>query len=64
MPKTRQTKPATTRSDRTLLGAYFPEAIVRTVDAIVKDSDTDRSKFIRAAVREKIARQSNTALAS
>lgn len=35
---------------------YFPESIVRIIDHAVSIEDTDRSKFIRAACREKLQR--------
>lgn len=40
----------------TFLGAYCPDQLVALVDLAVLQEDTDRSKFIRNALREKIAR--------
>lgn len=35
---------------------YFPEDVVQVMDDAVRLTDTDRSKFIRHAVRERLAR--------
>lgn len=39
-----------------LLGAYIPTAMSDLVNVAVVQLDTDRSKFFRAAVREKLQR--------
>lgn len=39
-----------------LLGAWLPDALVAALDRAVEEKDTDRSKFVRAAIREKLAR--------
>lgn len=39
-----------------LVNVYFPEAVLPVIDEAVKELDTDRSKFIRKAVREKLER--------
>lgn len=36
---------------------YFPEAVVSAVDRIVIAEDTDRSKWIRKAIREALQRR-------
>ena len=55
MPKNaKPTKSA--RRGGTLLGAYVPKGIVQTIDDIVTTTDSDRSKWLRSAVREKIER--------
>ena len=42
-------------AETTFLGAYAPDALVALVDQAVRRDDTDRSKFIRAAIKEKLA---------
>jgi len=39
-----------------LINLYMPSDLVSLVDSAVESEDTDRSKFIRAAIREKINR--------
>lgn len=61
MRKKRQsTKPhtrgAVRKSDSTLIGAYFPNQDVPQIRAAVIATDSDMSKFLRAAVREKLER--------
>lgn len=43
------------KEQRRLINVYFPEDAVPKIDEAVKHLDTDRSKFIRSAVREKLA---------
>ena len=35
---------------------WFPDKVIPLIDAAVLLEDTDRSKFIRKAIREKLAR--------
>lgn len=44
------------KQNGTLIGGYMPQAMVTVIDSAVKALDTDRSKFIRTAVREKLER--------
>lgn len=37
-----------------LLGAWLPDAMIEQLDRAVVEYDTDRSKFVRAAIREKL----------
>jgi metal-responsive CopG/Arc/MetJ family transcriptional regulator len=39
-----------------LLSVWVPEALLPRLDQGVKREDSDRSKFIRNAIREKLAR--------
>jgi metal-responsive CopG/Arc/MetJ family transcriptional regulator len=38
------------------IGAWLPKPLARQLDLGVAHNDSDRSKFIRAAVREKLER--------
>lgn len=53
----KKAKPKSEKDGRIFLGVYFPSAMVPLIDHAVSLSDSDRSKFLRAAVREKLARQ-------
>ena len=60
MPTTKR-KPQAARSvtkdsARAVL-VYFPEAIVAAVDRVVLTEDTDRSKWVRLAIREALQRR-------
>ena len=46
----------TRRKDTVLINVWMPESLVRDIDHSAEHSDTDRSKYIRAAVRERLAR--------
>ncbi len=39
-----------------LLGAWLPDAMIVLLDQAVQEHDTDRSKFVRAAIREKLTK--------
>ena len=39
-----------------MVNVWFPSNLLPHIDAAVRTLDTDRSKFIRNAVREKMAR--------
>jgi metal-responsive CopG/Arc/MetJ family transcriptional regulator len=41
--------------DCSFIGFWLPKALVKLIDDGVKQTDSDRSKFIRSAVREKLA---------
>lgn len=41
--------------DSTFVGFWIPKQLVKLLDQGVDESDSDRSKFIRGAVREKLA---------
>ena len=46
---------AVTKQDKPVI-VYFPDAQVAAMDAAARGSDTDRSKWIRKAVREALLR--------
>jgi len=46
------------KAESTLIGAYFPHAEADVITRTVQRLDTDTSKFLRAAVREKLQRES------
>jgi hypothetical protein len=54
--KTKRPRGAVKKSNAHLLGAYVPTAMSELVNQAVEMLDTDRSKFFRAAVREKLER--------
>lgn len=43
------------RDDCVFIGAWVPEAWVGKIDEVVTTEDTDRSKFLRSALREKLS---------
>ena len=45
------------RADCVLLAAWFPNSWVEQIDREVVRKDSDRSKILRAAVREKFAKE-------
>jgi metal-responsive CopG/Arc/MetJ family transcriptional regulator len=45
-----------TKNNARLINLYVPEELIAGLDEAIRHADTDRSKYIRAAVREKIAR--------
>jgi metal-responsive CopG/Arc/MetJ family transcriptional regulator len=47
---------ATKRPESKLLSVWVPKTLVPLLDEGVKREDSDRSKFIRNAIREKLAR--------
>lgn len=53
MKKT-QRRGAVTKSESKQIIVYFPKAIMPLIDRAVDMADTDRSKYIRSAVREKL----------
>ena len=65
MPRTqsnqRSRKRAVTKADGRAVLVYFPEEVVDRVDAVVLAEDTDRSKWIRLAIREALQRRGVTA---
>lgn len=65
MPHTRHTSPqpprAVSKGSSKAVLVYFPESIVREVDQMVITEDTDRSKWIRKAIREALQRRNVTA---
>lgn len=40
---------------------YFPEEMVRWIDSAARTEDTDRSKFVRKAVRDFLEKHSRAA---
>lgn len=51
-----QAKRAVTKDDKPVL-VYFPKPVVDAVDMAVLSEDTDRSKWIRKAIREALQRR-------
>ena len=47
---------AVQKNQSVLINFYLPEAALPFIDQAVRRFDTDRSKFIRLAVREKLGR--------
>jgi metal-responsive CopG/Arc/MetJ family transcriptional regulator len=45
-----------TKAESTLLTVWVPRAYFPIIERAVRKTDTDRSKFVRAAIREKLAR--------
>lgn len=45
-----------TKNTKRLVAVIFPTEVLPHLDRAVRKSDSDRSKFIRTAVREKMAR--------
>lgn len=50
-----QRRGAVTKSESRAVIVYFPKTIIPLIDEAVRLRDTDRSKFIRSAVREKLS---------
>jgi metal-responsive CopG/Arc/MetJ family transcriptional regulator len=46
---------AVSKSQCKLVGIWFPLELLPVIDDAVQREDTDRSKFVRNAVREKLA---------
>ena len=46
----------TTKKDHQIVPVLFPKRVLPHLDRAVRKSDSDRSKFIRTAVREKMTR--------
>lgn len=42
------------KSHSKLINLWIPETVIAVMDSAVQTLDTDRSKFIRQAIREKI----------
>jgi len=49
-------KRATTKRNSKMVNVWLPESLIAVIDTAVVEQDTDRSKFIRQAIREKTAR--------
>jgi metal-responsive CopG/Arc/MetJ family transcriptional regulator len=47
--------------DSEFLATWIPKELVREIDQAVRDLDIDRSKFLRAACREKLRAINTTA---
>lgn len=50
-----------TKQRSALIGVWVPKAVIPLLDEAVRAEDTDRSKFIRAAIREKLQRKAAAA---
>jgi hypothetical protein len=49
---------AVSRRDAIFVGGWVPKAMVEAIDRAVQVLDSDRSKFLRRALEEKIAKGS------
>ena len=47
----------TDRGDHQYIGFWAPKTLVAILDRLVSEGDSDRSKFIRAALKEKLGRK-------
>lgn len=47
---------AVSKANATLIGCHFPDIELPAIREAVRRMDTDTSKFLRQAVREKLAR--------
>lgn len=58
-PRHRKSQPprAISKESAKAVLVYFPENVVHAVDQIVVREDTDRSKWIRKAIREALQRR-------
>lgn len=56
MPNTRRPRGPMSASANRFIGGWMPDEMVKKMDAAVNGQDSDRSKFLRAAVREKLER--------
>ena len=45
-----------TKSESKLINVWIPENLIPCLDQGVRKEDSDRSKFIRTAIREKLSR--------
>jgi metal-responsive CopG/Arc/MetJ family transcriptional regulator len=54
-PSRRQPRRAVTKQDKPVI-VYFPEEQVAAMDAAARAGDTDRSKWIRQAIRAALLR--------
>jgi hypothetical protein len=62
MKQAKQQKPERVRrGDTVFIGGWVPERLSDAVDTAVRIIDSDRSKFIRIALREKVARETKAA---
>ena len=53
-----------TKKEARLLTAWVPTPMFAAVDDAVRAEDTDRSKFVRSAIKEKLARMTPASLVS
>lgn len=60
-PKNRQPRRAVSKDTAKPVLVYFPTDVVTAVDALVIREDTDRSKWIRQAIREALIRRNISA---
>lgn len=49
-------RPASQRTKSDLVAVWMPKELKQSLDVVVQRQDLDRSKFIRAALREKLER--------
>lgn len=47
---------AVTKHEAKLINVWIPDQMLPLIDRAVEKEDTDRAKFIRGAIREKLAR--------
>jgi hypothetical protein len=55
--KKQLTRGAVKKNDGTFVGGWVPKSLIERLDEAVRTHDTDRSKFIRAALNEKLSRE-------
>ncbi len=55
-PRARRPRGPISASSNKFIGTWMPLTLVEKIDGAVDGSDSDRSKFLRAAVREKLER--------
>lgn len=52
----RQRRGANRKTDCVLVGVWLPKTMIAALDIAVQKLDTDRSKLMRSALREKLGR--------
>jgi len=56
MPQKKQQSGSRRKQGATFIAAWMPDDILAAMDAEIRRTDTDRSKFIRKAVRNALRR--------
>lgn len=54
MKRTIKKRGANRSSETEFIGVWLPTSLVQLLDQAVRNTDSDRSKILRAAVREKL----------
>lgn len=50
-----------TKAESDFIGLWVPKPLVQLLERGIRIADSDRSKFIRAAIREKVQREQGAA---